>query len=216
MVDLAFSIESVAVEPYAAAPTLAFKLRVATPENRVKIQNVLLQCQLRIEATRRHYAEADHERLGELFGAKHRWSDTLHGMLWAHVSAQAPAFEGESIIDLPVPCSFDFNVAATKYFYGLEGGSVPLSFLFSGTVFYRDEDGRLQMEQIPWSKDAEFDLPVSVWREMMNVHYPDSAWLRIDRATFDALARHKRREGFTNWEQTLQSLLEEKMAEGVS
>jgi hypothetical protein len=53
-------------------------------------------------------------------------------------------------LDLSVPCTFDFNVAATKYFYGIESGDVPLMFLFNGAVFYEDNDGRLQLGPIPF------------------------------------------------------------------
>jgi hypothetical protein len=206
MVDLAFTVEGIEVERYAAAPTLLFKLRISAGD--VQVQNVMLQCQLRIDASRRRYSRAEHEPLIELFGETHRWSETLHSMLWTHASAQIPAFKGERIANLPVPCSFDFNVAATKYFYGLEGGEVPLTLLFSGTVFYRDEDGLLQMDQIPWSTEATCKLPVALWRQMMDVYYPASTWLRIDRAAFDVLQRYRRRRGFTSWEQTLGALLD--------
>ena len=216
MVDLAFAVEGIEVEPYAAAPTLLFRLRFTNSAADTPVQNVLLQCQLRIEATRRPYTLAEHEHLTEIFGETHRWSETLHSMLWTHASVQVPAFEGECIADLPVPCSFDFNVAATKYFYGLEGGDVPLTLLFSGTVFYRDVDGFLQMDQIPWSREASCRLAVSTWQQMMDVYYPASAWLRIDRAVFDDLHRYKRRRGLTNWEQTLRALLDHEREESLS
>ncbi len=213
MVDLRFTVEGVEVERFAATPTLLFKLCVDAKA--AAVQNVLLQCQIRIEATRRRYAPQERERLADLFGEAHRWDDTLRGMLWTHVAAQVTAFEGEGRVDLRVPCSFDFNVAATKYFYGLEGGEVPLTLLFSGTVFYRDDDGFLQMAQIPWSKEAEYRLPVAVWQQMMDVYYPGSVWLRIDRGVFEDIYRYKRREGFTDWEQTLRALLDRQREESV-
>lgn len=209
MVDLDFAIDSVAVEPYAAAPTLMFKLRVMNRSPGIAVGNVALLCQVRIEATRRTYAAGDHERLRELFGEKHRWSETLRSMLWTHASVQIPSFESECSVAMPVECSYDFNIAATKYFYGLEGGEVPLALLFSGTVFYRDEDDDgLKMDQIPWSKETSFRLPVQLWRDVMERYYPNSAWLRIDRDAFDAIYRYKRRKGFTSWEKALLSLLD--------
>ena len=71
-------------------------------------------------------------------------------------------FQGSAIVELPVPCTFDFNVAATKYFAGLEDGEVPLPMLYSGTVFYEAADGALQVSQISWAKEAKYRLPVSV------------------------------------------------------
>ena len=93
-------------------------------------------------------------------------------MLWTHASVVVPPFTGTTVVDLPVPCSFDFNVAATKYFHALEDGEVPLCLLFSGTIFYSDDDGFLQVSQIPWEKEASFRLPVSVWKDMMELYYP--------------------------------------------
>jgi hypothetical protein len=209
MVDLDFAIENVEIERYAATPTLLFNVRVTNASARVSVQNVLLQCQIRIEAARRPYGPRDRERLVELFGESHRWSDTLCSMLWRHASVQVPAFDADRVVSLPVECTYDFNVAATKYFYGLEGGEVPLILLFSGTVFYRDtNEGSLQMDQISWSKETTYRLPVRLWQEMMDHYYPGSAWLRIDRDVFDEIYRLKRKKGFTTWEQTLLSLLE--------
>lgn len=209
MADLDFTAEAAEVEPYAAAPTLMLKLRVTNKTPRVEVQNVSLLCQVRIEATQRRYAAADHERLVELFGEKHRWSETLRSMLWTHASVQVPGFAADRLVNLPIECSYDFNIAATKYFYGLEGGEVPLTLLFSGTVFYRDAGGGpLQMDQISWSKETAFRLPVRLWQDMMEQYYPNSAWLRIDRDVFDAIYRYKRDRGFTSFDKALLSLLE--------
>jgi hypothetical protein len=209
MVDLDFTAEGAEVEPYAAAPTLALKVRIANRTPDVTIRNVSLLCQIRIDATRRKYAPAEHERLVELFGETHRWSETLRSMLWTHASAQVPAFETDRLVRLPVECSYDFNIAATKYFYGLEEGNVPLALLFSGTVFYHDaESDHLQMDQISWSKETHYRLPVGLWHNMMDHYYPGSTWLRIDREVFDELYHLKRSKGFATWEQTLRSLLE--------
>jgi hypothetical protein len=207
MVDLVFTAEDVDVERYAVVPTLIFKLRITNPSPSIDVRNVLLQCQLRIDVTRRCYEQADQERLAELFGEPSRWRETLSSMLWTHATLQVPAFEGECVAGLPVQCSFDFNVAATKYFDGLRGGEVPVSLLFSGTVFYRDADGLLQMDQISWSKQANFRLRVDVWRKMMDLYYPNCAWLRIDREVFDELHRFKRENGFTGWDTALRALL---------
>jgi hypothetical protein len=114
-------------------------------------------------------------------------------------------------VDLPVPCSADFNVAAAKYFYALEGGEVPLCLLFSGTIFYAAADGALQVAQIPWEKETDFRLPVRVWQDMMNAYYPKTAWLYLRKDVFDRLYRYKTRRGLPTWEQALDSLLPDSM-----
>jgi len=216
MVDLVFVGKSVELDRHAMAPTLLLRVCVANMTPRIKVENILLQCQIRIEATRRHYAPEEFEPLVELFGEAHRWSETVRSMLWIHTSAQVPAFDNEQYVDLPVPCSFDFNVAATKYFYGLEGGDVPLTLLFSGTIFYRDSEGFLQMEQISWSKQAAYQLPVRMWRELMDHYYPNSSWLRLDREVFDQIYQYKRQNGFTSWDDALRALLRLQRKESCS
>jgi hypothetical protein len=128
-------------------------------------------------------------------------------MLWTHASVVVPPFTDSILVDLPVPCTFDFNVAATKYFYALEGGEVHLSLLFSGTVFHEVEDAGLQVSQVPWEKEASFRLPVPVWKEMMERYYPNTAWLCLRRDVFDRLYQYKSRHGLPTWEQALEALL---------
>jgi hypothetical protein len=206
--DLNFQIEGAEGVAHAAAPLLAFKLRVANAGDASEpIQTVALRCQIQIEAAHRRYSENEQERLLDLFGEPERWGQTLRTMLWTHASINVPPFVGSVLVDLPLTCTFDFNVAAAKYFAGLEDGEVPLLLLFSGTIFYEAEDGALQVSQIPWEKEAKYRLPVRVWKEMMDIYYPNSAWLCLRRDVFDRLYRYKMRRGIPTWEQTLENLL---------
>jgi hypothetical protein len=205
MVDLSFQVDRAEPVPHAMAPLLAFKLRIAQ-RHEASIHAIALRCQVRIDSPRRRYNSEEQERLRDLFDTPDRWGQTLRGMLWTHTNVMVPPFEAETVVDLPVPCSFDFNVAATKYFAALENSEVPLSFLFSGTVFYPDEDNRLQVSQIPWNKEAVFRLPVQVWQDLMARYYPNSAWLCLRRDAFDRLYEYKRQRGRPTWEQTLEDL----------
>ncbi|MDT7807791.1 MAG: hypothetical protein QOJ70_1604 [Acidobacteriota bacterium] len=209
MPDLNFQIEGAEAVAYAAAPLLTFKLRVTNAETNEPIHTVALRCQIQIEATRRRYNEREQERLLDLFGEPERWGQTLRTMLWTHTSVVVKPFEGSTLVELPVPCTFDFNVAATKYFAGLEEGEVPLLLLFSGTIFYEAADGALQVSQISWEKEAKYRLPLSVWQQMMEHYYPNSAWLSLRRDVFDRLNQYKMRHAIPTWEQTLESLLNE-------
>jgi hypothetical protein len=143
----------------------------------------------------------------DLFGTQERWGQTLRPMLWTHTSVVVPPFTECATVDMPVPCSFDFNVAATKYFYALEQGEVPLCLFFSGTVFHESEEAGLQVAQIPWEKEATYRLPVRVWKEMMEQYYPNSAWLCLRKDVFDRLYQYKSRHGLPSWEQALETLL---------
>jgi Family of unknown function (DUF6084) len=207
MPDLNYQIEGAEAVPFTASPLLAFKLRITNADVDERVQTVALRCQIQIESARRKYVAGEQERLLDLFGEPERWSRTLRPMLWTHASVIVTPFQGSTLVDLPVPCTFDFNVAAAKYFVALEDGEVPLNLMFSGTVFYEAEGGALQVEQIPWDREAKYRLPVRVWKEMMEIYYPNSAWLCLRRDIFDRLSQYKMRRGIPTWEQTLDSIL---------
>jgi hypothetical protein len=206
MPDLDFGVEGAQVLEFAAVPSLLFKLRIENLEDE-PIRSVALNTQIRIAATQRHYDAAEQERLLEVFGSPNRWKDTLRSLLWTHTVLQVPPFSGSTVADMPVPCTYDLEVVWAKYFYALEEGEVPLELLFSGTVFYVGQDGRLQVERISWEKEAEFRLPVRLWKEMMEHYFPNSAWIRLRRDAFDHLYDYKIRKGLPTWEAVVEALL---------
>jgi hypothetical protein len=208
MADLQFSVVRVEVERFSASPLLRFELRIANAGPEERVENLLLNCQIRIEPAQRRYDAGERERLSELFGEPERWGETLRSLLWTHAHVSAPGFERETRVLLLVPCSYDFTIASTKYFYGLTDGEIPLNFLFSGSVFSRDASSALQITQIPWSKEASFRLPVAVWRSLMATYYPNGEWLRIGWDAFDRLYRFKRRKGLLTFDDALDALLE--------
>jgi hypothetical protein len=216
MPDLRFNVESAEPIPYAVTPLLALKLRVENANEEETVHTVALRAQIQIEAARRRYSEADQEKLLDLFGTPDRWSRTLRSMLWTHASVVIPAFTGSTIAELQIPCTFDFNVAATKYFHGVSDGEIPLSLLFSGTLFYTGPLGTLQVAPIPWDREARYRLPVSVWREMMDAYYPNSAWLTLRRDVFERVYEYKVRHGIQSWEEALTNLLSAAEQEPVS
>ena len=208
MPELDFRVESVAAVPYAAAPTLAFRLRVTNANREEIIHSMALRAQIQIEVTRRHYSAEEQALLGDLFGEPGRWGQTLKTMLWTHVAMNAPPFQGETTVDIPVPCTFDFNVASTKYFHGLSEGDLPLNFLFSGTVFYRGEQDELQVAPISWEKEAKFRLPLKVWKQMIDEYYPNTAWLCLRRDAFERLYEYKVRNGIPTWEEVIERIFQ--------
>lgn len=207
MPDLRFQVEGAEVTPFAMAPLLAFRLRVTNASPDEIIHNVVLRCQIQIEVTRRHYGPDEEARLRDLFGEPERWGQTLRAMLWTHASVVVPPFTGEAIAELPVACTYDFNVGATKYFYALEGGEIPLDFLFSGSVFYQDGEGALQVAPISWALEARYRLPVKTWQQLMDTYYPNIAWVQLRRDVFDRLYQYKMRHGIPTWEQAVERIL---------
>jgi hypothetical protein len=206
MPDLTFIVNKAEPVPFAASPLLNFTLAITDADSQ-PIHAVALRCQIRIEPARRAYQESEKERLRDLFGEPSRWGQTMRTMLWSHAGIVVPPFDGATSVELPVACTYDFNIAATKYFYGLEEGEVPLCFLFSGTIFYAAEDGHLQVCQIPWEREASFRLPISTWRKMMDLYYPNTAWLALRKDAFDGLYDFKIRHSLPTWEAAIEKLL---------
>lgn len=211
MIDLNFQVDGAEPERFAAVPVLLFKLRLreaaAPGRPPTPIHAIVLRCQVRIEPARRRYGPGEQQRLLDLFGTPQRWGQTLRPLLWTHASVAVRPFAGDTEVDLPVPCSFDFSLAASKYFDALEGGEIPLCFLFSGTIFYEAREGGLQVAQIPWEKEAYFRLPAAAWNALRDLYYPNSAWLCLRKDVFDRLGRYKSRRGLPTWEQALEQLL---------
>ena len=207
MPDLSFQVEEVSALPNSATPQLAFKVRITSADAQ-SIHSIALRIQVQIEPARRRYNDEERAHLKELFGETEQWSKSLHALLWTNANVSVSGFTGETMIEVPVPCTFDFNVAMTKYIYGLEGGELPTSLLFSGTIFYAAGGMGLQVAQIPWDREASYRLPVSVWKEMMDRYYPNTAVLSLRREVFDRLYEFKVQTGMATWEQVLERILD--------
>ena len=212
MSDLVFDCLGARAEAYAVAPTLILRLRVVETTGET-VHCLALRCQIRIEPLKRRYSDAEGERLVDLFGERSRWGDTMKPLQFAHVTQLVPGFRGAVEIELPIPLTYDFEVATAKYFHGLDDGEIPLLLLFSGTLFLSGETG-FSIEQVPWHKEAAFRLPVATWREAMDSAFPDSTWIRLRRETLDALARYKSRHTLPTWDETLAVLLREAEQKG--
>ena len=50
-------------------------------------------------------------------------------------------------------------------------------------------------------------MPVSVWRDVMQQHFPNTGWLRLDRDIIEAMSRYRAERGLTTWDATVESLL---------
>jgi Family of unknown function (DUF6084) len=209
MPDLKFKVTGVEPAARGLVPLLHFNLDISNEPATESIQAVMIQAQIQIQSAQRAYHDGERAGLEELFGTPDRWGQTLRNRLWTLASTTVPPFTGERKVKLPVQCTYDFNVIATKYFYALDGGEVPLLFLFSGTVFYAGPNGQLQVQQISWDKECVYRMPVKVWAELMDHHYPNCAWVSVRRDVFDQLNEFKRQHGLLTWEQAFELLLSE-------
>ncbi len=209
MPELSFHIDDVAAMPHAATPMLGARLRIENARASEPAHSISLNCQVMIEPLGRSYSAVEEARLLDLFGERERWAQSMKPLLWTIAVLKVPTFTERIIIDVPLPCTLDFDVAATKYFYGLEQGAIRASATFSGTVFYARGDGALQVMQIPWQSEARFRVTSGEWRAAIDAHYPENQWLRLPRDTFDRLYRCKVLKKLPHWEQVVDYLLDQ-------
>ena len=206
MAELAFDCIGARVDRFAVVPALSLVLRISETSGQ-RVEAIALRCQIRIEPARRRYSAGEAERLNDLFGETERWAESLRPMQFTTVATMVPGFSGATEIELPVPFTYDLEVGSARYFDSLESGEIPLRLLFSGTVF-TVIDGRMQVQQVPWSKETAYRLPVSVWREAIDAHFPNSAWIKMSRQTMADLQRFKSAHAMPTWDMTLAALLE--------
>jgi hypothetical protein len=202
VVDLDFTCTGADSDRYAAAPTVLLHLRI-TENTGTPVHAVALRCQIRIEPIRRRYDDEEGQALADLFGDRARWGETLKPLQLAFVTQMVPGFSGSTEVDLHLPCSYDFDIAANKYLYAVRAGGVPLLLLFNGRA------GSLSVTPVAWQKETSYALPVPVWREAMDQHFPGAAWLKLRRETFDKLYSYRAREALPGWDDAIERLLKE-------
>jgi hypothetical protein len=205
MSDYTFSLLDVFAEPYAVAPQLTARLRIEEATGQT-IHAIALRCQVRIEPQRRRYDAGEQRGLVGLFGERDRWIDTLKPFLWMQCNTTVQGFTDVTEVDLVLPCTYDFDVIGSRYLHALDAGTVPLTLLFSGTVFTKGANG-FGVQQVPWDCEARYDMPVSVWRQMIESYFPNTGWIRLEHEVLTRLADYRASHGLTTWEETVQTLL---------
>jgi hypothetical protein len=207
MSELVFDCLDAKPDPYAAAPTMLFKIRISETSGE-SVHAIALRCQMRVEPQRRRYSHSEESSLSDLFGETSRWGETLKPFNFAFIAQMIPGFKGNTEIELPFVFTYDFEVTSAKYFHSLEDGEIPLLLLFSGSVFAKGATG-FSVDQVPWHKEDRYRLPVRAWDEMMNLYFPNSAWIRVSRERFDALNRFRSKRMLMSWDDAFEVLLKE-------
>jgi hypothetical protein len=205
--DPEFAITGAAHMAFAATPTMLFAAAV-TDASGQEIHSIALSVQVMIDPARRGYDPPTRERLAELFGPPATWAPATSGLPWARVAAAVPEFAGSTTFAIEVPCTYDLEVAAAKYFYAVEDGEVPLSFHFNGNVFYRPPGSHLMIVPVSWSRTAQFRMPAATWHAMMAEHYPGGGWIRLHETTLRALNDRRARRGLPSFDACVNELLE--------
>jgi Family of unknown function (DUF6084) len=203
-----FEVQDVTWIADSVAPMLSFALGVTETSGR-EVFTIVLTAQINIDPARRSYDAETRSALVELFGEPERWSSTTQSFLFAQATTLVPSFTGQASFTLAVPCTYDLELAATKYFHSVPDGEVPLSFHFTGSVLYRGDEGQMQVVLIPWTCSADWRMPVASWREMMAHHYPGGGWIRLSDETMRDLGRRRTQLGLHSYDATVSQVLGE-------
>jgi hypothetical protein len=207
MPELSFAVRGSSIVADCMTPQIGLALEIRNRPETEQIHSLLLRCQVQIEAPQRRYDKEEPDRLRDLFGEPERWGQTLRPILWTNLCITVPAFTGSTETTVPLPCTFDFHVSATKYFHALETGMAQLSLLFSGSVFYQNSQNVLQAAPVSWNCQAGYKLPVRLWREAIGQHYSNSAWLCLRRDVVERLYRFKVDQGLSTMEEAIDRML---------
>lgn len=213
MTWVTFAVLDVLPEPYAVTPILTARIGIVA-DGDDPVHAIALRCQVRIEPLRRRYTDVEAAGLLDLFGPRERWSTTQHNFLFLHSSTMVQGFTGVTQVDLPLECTYDFEVTGAKYFHALRDGTIPLQFLFSGTIFTKGTNN-FSVQQVPWDREDHHDLAVSVWQDLIRLHYPNTGWVRLNRDTIDALAAFRSAHGMLGFDDAVTSLLAARTPEDV-
>jgi hypothetical protein len=197
-------LEVTAVAPAegGATPALRFTVGVSDESGR-EVYTIALTAHVQIDADRRGYDPETRERLLDLFGEPERIPVTAGVVPIGRVETLVPSFSGSGTFELHVPVSGDLELAASRYLASLSGGTVPLTFLFNGSVFYCGERDRLQVTLVPWSSSARFRLPVSTWNGVLERRYGSSGFVRLGGETLEALRARRAALGLPTLEATI-------------
>jgi hypothetical protein len=201
---LAFTVEGAEAKIESATPAIDFRL--AIDAGGAAVRSLVLDVQVRLAVSARPYGAATRARLSEVLGEL-GGRGMVGSLFWARVVVTVPPFEGTARIEVPVPCTYDTEVAVAKYFQAVADGTVPVEMLFSGSVFW-SEDGALRTARIPWDREARYELPVAVWRRVMDLHFPGASWIRLDPHTFDRLATWKAERSIPTWDRVIGELID--------
>ncbi|MFG2196526.1 DUF6084 family protein [Streptomyces sp. NPDC048639] len=205
--DLVFTVTGVEPERFAAVPTLRFGLEIGRAGGG-PVRSVTLTTAIRVDVARRRYDAAEQRALAELFGEPQRWGSSVRPLSWTQVTLVVPPFDKSTTVHLSVPCTYDTELAVTKYLRAVRDGDVPLDFLFNGTIFYEAPGGGMGTAQISWSRDARYRMPAGLWHELIDRYFGGSPWLRLSRETYDRLDAYRTGEVHVGWDETVRSLLD--------
>ena len=205
MAELLFTVVDVVPERYAAAPNLLARIRVEESTGEV-VHALALRAQIRIEPQRRRYDDPESPALLDLFGDRTRFADTLRPFAWLHASTVAQGFSDATEIELPLPCTYDFEVSGTTYLHALRDGRDPAAVPLQRHGLH---PRRQRLLRRPDALGPRGSVPPAGRRLARPdaASFPGTEWLRMRRDTVEALGHYRHVHGLTSWDDAVTALL---------
>ncbi len=123
-----------------ATPDAALRPARRRPAGR-EVHTIALSAQIQIDPARATYDAETRARLVELFGAARALGRDDPGLPAGRaIEVLVPASPARRRSPSRCRARYDLEVAASKYFYSLPDGEVPLTFHFSGMVLYSGDE----------------------------------------------------------------------------
>jgi hypothetical protein len=202
---LEFEMIDAVPEAHPATPALRLRLRVRV--DGPAIDAIALRVRVQIEPWRRRHMQSEEALLTDL--------SLSTPLQWSQTAAALAGFERETAFEVPVPCTYDLQVAADKYLTALEDGSIPVRLFFNGTIFRGAPNG-FNVEMLPWDLECAGEVGVEAWQRALDACFSGQAWIRVDRGTYDALRRYRSAHRNASWDETMNALLAAESIEGAS
>ena len=138
------------------------------------VRSILLDVQIQIAARRRSYDGVEAPSgCSSCSEPRSAGATTLRTLPWTRTTLVVPPSQAPPRSSLELVCTYDLEVTAARYLHALrDEGECRSSSCSAARCSTPAASGQLQTARIAWDREAEYGLPVAVWREAMDRHFP--------------------------------------------
>ncbi len=138
-----------------------------------------------------------------------QWTRSLGGVPWTEASVNVPRFAASATIDVPLPCTYDFDVASAKYLAALEDGEIPVDVLLTGTMFYARGRAGCRRRAFRGTASCPHASPCRRGARRSTRPSPTRRGCGSAARRSPRCRAYRSRNAFTTWDETFAALLRE-------